>query len=351
MTVIDGLLAKDLVPDAILRIGIRRLLRQRLRDETRAAAGEDEALARVIDVMRRSPVAVQTRAANEQHYEVPTRFFQYCLGPRMKYSSGLWNGIGGDLAEAEEAMLRLSCDRAELLDGQRILELGCGWGSLTLWMAEHYPQAKVVGVSNSRTQKEFIDNRARELGLKNVRIITADMNTFEADESFDRVVSVEMFEHMRNWETLLERISRWLVPEGKFFMHIFTHRSLAYFFENKDPSDWMSRYFFTGGIMPSGDLLHKFDRHMRVESDWQVNGTNYARTAEAWLENMDRHKEAILPILAQTYGEGETTKWWVYWRVFYMACAELWGFKEGQEWMVSHYLMQRREREEESQQP
>jgi cyclopropane-fatty-acyl-phospholipid synthase len=342
MSIIDRVLATDTVPDSILRFGIRRLLAQRLKAEAHLRKDDPDARETLLQQMRSSPIALQTRAANQQHYEVPTEFYRYCLGPRLKYSSGLWDQATDDLGSAEENMLRLTAQRAQLADGQRILELGCGWGSLTLWMAERFPNAAIVGVSNSKTQKEFIDQRAAESGLRNVRIITADMNDFAPEEAFDRVVSVEMFEHMRNWELLLKRISGWLEPEGKFFLHIFTHRTLTYFFENQDESDWMSRHFFTGGMMPSEGLIHNLSRHLKVEEQWQVSGTHYQKTAEAWLKNMDRHENAILPILADTYGKGEMAKWWGYWRIFFMACAELWGYRCGQEWTVSHYLLERR---------
>lgn len=342
MSSIDKLLERNLLPDPLLHFGIRRLLRQRLREERHPTAEtEQEALENFIRHMRTAPVALQTKAANEQHYEVPTEFFTHCLGPRMKYSSGLWNGAVTTLDEAETAMLRLTCERAELADGQRILELGCGWGSLTLWMAENYPQATIVAVSNSRTQKEHIDDKASELGLSNITIVTADMNDFQTGETFDRVVSVEMFEHMRNWEKLLERIAHWLTDDGKFFLHIFTHRDLTYPFEDRDASDWMSRHFFSGGMMPGSNLLLRFQNHLQVEKQWQVSGHHYARTAEAWLRNMDRNKSLILPIFDQTYGASNTRKWWAYWRVFYMACIELWGFNDGREWMVSHYRLKK----------
>ena len=338
MIKLDSILEANVVPDPLLRLGIRHLLGETLREKCGGSIEvRQAALQAHIDGLRRSPIAVQTRAANEQHYEVPTRFYQYALGARLKYSSGYWSDGVTTLDEAEERMLALTCARAELEDGQRILELGCGWGSLTLWMAEKYPRARITAVSNSRTQKEHIDGEAARRGLTNLTIITADMNDFDIGETFDRVVSVEMFEHMKNYQLLLARIARWLAPGGKLFVHIFTHREAAYHYEDKGPGDWMTRYFFSGGQMPSHDLLLHFQDDLRLEERWAVSGTHYQKTAEAWLANMDAHRAEILPLFAQAYGAQQTRRWWVYWRVFFMACGELWGFHEGEEWIVSHY--------------
>jgi cyclopropane-fatty-acyl-phospholipid synthase len=240
-------------------------------------------------------------------------------------------------------MLALTAERANLHDGDRILELGCGWGSLSLWMAEHYPKSAITVVSNSRTQKRFIDARAAARGLGNLEVVTCDANqlSFPEGTRFDRVVSVEMFEHMRNYETLMRRIAGWLAPRGTLFVHIFTHRCYAYPFEVRDESDWMAKYFFTGGIMPSDDLLLYFQNDLRILEHWQVDGRHYSRTSEHWLQNMDRNRAEIEPILAETYGEAEVRRWWVYWRVFFMSCAELWGYANGREWLVSHYLFGR----------
>jgi len=329
---IDALLEKNLLPDFAIRIGIRRLLGQRLKDE----AGYDAA-SYVANLKTRS-IAEQTAAANEQHYEVPTDFYQYCLGPRLKYSGCYYETGKETLGEAETAMLDLYAERGEFIDGQDILELGCGWGSITLYLAARFPKSRITAVSNSRTQKEHIDAQATQRGLNNVTIITADMNDFDIPaKTFDRVISIEMFEHMKNYQQLLGNVARWLKSGGKLFVHIFTHHQLSYHFVPQDDTDWMARYFFTGGQMPAHDLLAAFQDDLRLEADWKINGRHYQQTAEHWLENMDQHRGEIEPLFAATYGADQVTKWWVYWRVFYASCAELWGYRNGEEWLVSHY--------------
>ena len=339
------LLEADRVPDALIRWNIRRLLQQRLREEQRPnEEAQQQHLMRFIAQLKASPIAINTREANEQHYELPCEFFELVLGKHLKYSSCYFKDGVESLDAAEAEMLALTCRRARLADGERILELGCGWGSLSLYMAQQFPNARITAVSNSRTQKEFIDARAASRGLTNLEVITCDMNdlSFSGDRRFDRAVSVEMFEHMRNYEQLLQRISRWLQPAGTLFVHIFTHREHSYPFEVRDESDWMARYFFTGGIMPGDHLLTYFQRDVRLAEHWRVDGVHYQKTSECWLANMDRSRDRIEPILARTYGAEQMRRWWVYWRVFFMACAELWGYAGGREWFVSHYLFENR---------
>ena len=336
----DKLIEQDKIPDFLLRKGIRKLLQQRLADENKGDVELQQAhLMALIAQLKASPIAVNTADANQQHYEVPTQFYQYCLGKNLKYSSGYWKAGVTDIDTSEDDMLELTCQRAGLQDGQHVLELGCGWGSLSLYMAAKYPGSTFKVVSNSRTQKIYIDEQAAKRSIKNLTGITADMNTFTIEETFDRVVSVEMFEHMRNYTLLLKKVSSFLKPDGKLWIHIFTHKEFAYLFEVKDETDWMSKYFFTGGIMPSDDLMFYFNDDLVVEKHWHVNGINYAKTAEAWLANMDKHKAQIMPLFEETYGKDQAVKWWVYWRLFYLACAELWNYNQGNEWMVSHYLL------------
>ena len=337
MSIAIDLMERGLLPDSLVRFGIRRLCRQRLRDEDRGSPEANTAAKKAfVETLRSEPVAVHTDAANEQHYEVPAEFFRLSLGPRLKYSCCWWPEGVDSLAAAEEASLELVCRRAELADGMEILELGCGWGSLSLWMAERYPNSRILSVSNSASQRAFIEARRDELGLGNLELLTADANDLRLDRSFHRAVSIEMFEHMRNYRTLLGRVAGWLKPGGKLFVHVFTHREFAYPYETEGEDNWMGRYFFTGGLMPSDDLLLQFQDHVAIEEQWRIDGTHYQRTAEAWLAAMDRNRAAIMPVFEETYGD-EAGRWFQRWRVFYMACAELWGFRGGSEWGVCHY--------------
>jgi cyclopropane-fatty-acyl-phospholipid synthase len=349
MNLID-LCDRGLVPDALARFGMRRLVAQRLRDES---AGDPRARhAQFVRELRASPIAINTRDANVQHYEVPAEFFRLHLGPRLKYSCCVYGGPAWTLAQAEDATLELTAQRAQVADGQRILDLGCGWGSLALWLAGRYPRAQVVALSNSAGQREFIEARARERGFANVRVLTGNIADFDpsvraADAAplgtgfppwaFDRILSVEMFEHMRNYQLLLAKLGRWLKADGKLFVHVFAHRMLAYPFEVKDGSDWMSRHFFTGGLMPSARLLCEFQDDLRLEQQWWIGGQHYERTANDWLDGVDAHRDEILEVFRRAYGAPQAAIWLQRWRMFYMAVAELFGYHDGEEWGVAHF--------------
>ena len=331
---------QGMVPDSVTRGGIRALLRQRLatlpQDCEAAMAHKRDFIA----MMDASPVADLPERANEQHYELPPTFFAEVLGPRRKYSSCHWGDGVESLAEAEDDSLAITVERAGIVDGMDVLELGCGWGSLCLYVAERFPNCRVTAVSNSNGQRGYIQDRARALGLSNLTVLTADMNAFEAPGHYDRVVSLEMFEHMRNHRALFARVHDWLRPGGRFFMHVFCHREHPYPFEDTGPSDWMSHYFFAGGIMPSDDLPLHFQDRLKLVNRWRWDGRHYERTLNAWLTRMDVARERVWPILEKTYGADQAGVWWMRWRLFFMACAELFGYHEGQEWWVGHYLFE-----------
>jgi cyclopropane-fatty-acyl-phospholipid synthase len=336
-----GWVEQGLVPDRVVRAGIRRLLQQRLEE---IESGDIDAAAmrtaEFVAMMDASPVAPLPEKANEQHYEVPSEFFDEVLGPQRKYSRCYWPDDATTLEDAETAALQITCERAGLADGMRILELGCGWGSLSLWMARHYPAAQITAVSNSASQRRHIEAAAAREGIGNLQVITADMNDFAIGERFDRVVSLEMFEHMRNYRELFRRVHQWLLPGGRFFMHIFCHRLVPYEFVERDASDWMSRHFFSGGIMPSDALPLHFQEHLKLCRQWRWNGRHYERTLNAWLAQMDERRHLVMPILQKVYGS-DAGLWWMRWRVFFMACAELFAFDGGREWYVGHYLFER----------
>ncbi len=343
MALLNALIDRGLVPTPALRLGVRLVLRERLAEQRRlygtSSVSREAALARWTSQMRAAPIALVPDQANAQHYEVPAEFFALCLGARRKYSCAYYPEPGMSLDAAEDAMLALTCERAELADGQDILELGCGWGSLTLYMAERFPNARIVAVSNSSSQRESILAEAARRGLTRLEVVTADINEFAPADRFDRVVSVEMFEHMRNWERLLARVRTWLRDDGRLFLHVFAHARYAYPYEDRGPSDWMTRHFFAGGMMPCHDLLDHLDHPFALDRRWAVEGRHYAQTAEDWLTRLDAHADEVLRLFAATYGAGEAKLWLQRWRLFFIACAELFAHAGGREWFVSHNLL------------
>lgn len=338
-----NLIEKGLLPDRLVRLGIRKLCEQRLAEESAFdCEAQGERYHQFLQELKLSEVAIKTDKANEQHYEVPAKFYHYALGKNLKYSSAYWPDGINNLDAAEQAMLELYAQRGEFVDGQDILELGCGWGSLTLFLAAKYPNSTITGVSNSNSQREHIEQQARERGLTNITIITQDINQFDPGRTFDRIISIEMFEHVRNYQVLFERVSQWLKDDGKVFLHVFCHRYLMYPFLEEGDDNWMGRYFFSGGQMPAADTFLNFQQHLQLDRRWLVNGQHYEKTSNAWLENMDKHQKEIMPLFEKVYGKDFAKIWFQRWRIFFMACAELFGYADGNEWMVAHYLFVKR---------
>jgi len=338
-TLLDRALGAGVVPGPILLAAVRRSVHGRLRREARGGVeAQDERLEALVEEMSSGPIAEGVEAANDQHYEVPPEFFRLILGPRLKYSSSLWTGDSDTLEQAEERMLELTCRRALIEDGMEVLDLGCGWGSLTLYAAERFPGCRITAVSNSSGQKRSIEAEAGRRGLENVEVITADVNGFDPKRRFDRVVSVEMFEHMRNWKELLGRINAWLEPEGRVFIHVFSHRNFAYRYEE----NWASNRFFAAGTMPSHDLMLRFQQHLEVEHRWAISGNHYARTLDAWLDRLGSNRDEARRILGTVKFGRDAAEAVAIWRVFLIAARETWACGNGSEWIVSHYLLKPR---------
>jgi cyclopropane-fatty-acyl-phospholipid synthase len=325
------------LPDVMIRAGINALCS---RTAAKLSTGNADTDAEFAREMATRAIAENADEANAQHYEVPAKFFALALGPNRKYSSCFFNSSDSTLQEAEEEALRQTVEHADLADGQSILELGCGWGSLSLWMARQFPNARIVAVSNSNSQREYIEATAKSRGLKNLTIVTQDMNAFDPEATFDRIVSVEMFEHMMNWRELMTRVRSWLNPDGRFFMHIFTHRSGAYLFDRADKEDWIAQHFFTGGVMPSHHLIQQYSDLFEVEKEWRWSGVHYQRTALDWLANFDRNRDDVEAVFRPVY-RADTALWMRRWRWFFLATAGLFGYADGSEWGVSHYRMKK----------
>ena len=338
---IDNLLKKDVLPDPLIRLGVRQKTKSRIKSLEKMDVAEKEAfLMDFIKERSQGPIAINTGDANDQHYEVPSKFFDLVLGKHKKYSCAYWEE-GDSLDDAEDRMLDLVCKRAGIEDGQKILDLGCGWGSFSLYAAIRFPNAQITAVSNSNNQRNYIEEIAERKSIKNLKVTTCDINDLVLDEKFDRAVSIEMFEHMRNYHALFKKVAEFLNDQGKLFVHVFCHCQVPFTYEVKSSSDWMAKYFFTGGTMPSRDMFHFFNHDLRVIQQWAVNGNHYSKTLEAWLKKMDKQKDLVMPILEEREGPEHSVKWWSYWRIFFIACSEFFAINGGGEYFVAHYLFEK----------
>ncbi|MFG1501254.1 cyclopropane-fatty-acyl-phospholipid synthase family protein [Halobacteriovorax sp. XZX-3] len=339
MSILMNAAERGYIPDPLIRMGIRKLIKQR-KDEINKNLEFHKS--GIINDFNKSLIAEDVDKANEQHYELPPEFFKLVLGANLKYSSALFDNGITSLDEAESAMLEKYCERAQIFDGMDILELGCGWGSLSLFLARKFPNSKITAISNSNGQREFIEERIKERSLNNLEIKTCDINDFNIENKFDRIVSIEMFEHMRNYNSLFKKVASWLKDDGRLFIHIFCHKDASYFFETQGEDNWMGRYFFTGGVMPSFDLFEKVQDSFKLVEKWKVNGANYQETSEQWFQNMEKKRSEIMKVMANTYGEDQANIWFHRWKIFFASCAELFGYDNGEEWFVGHFLFEKK---------
>ena len=332
-------ISRGLIPDSLLRRGVRNQGRQRLQMMKNTDLKQEYLT--FLKQASSGKIAVHTDDANNQHYEVDSEFFQYCLGKNLKYSSCYWNDDTSSLDEAEDIMLDLYCKRAKIEDGMTILDVGCGWGSLSLYLAQKYPKSKITGVSNSNSQRKFIEKLGYERNLHNLNIVTKDINSFDTNKKFDRIISIEMFEHTKNSKILMDSINKWLAPDGLFFMHVFAHKYNPYYFDTEQKNAWMAKYFFTGGMMPNHDLFRDLESDLNYQKSWMLSGTHYEKTSNAWLDKMDSNKTKILELFRRNNSNSVAKKKFYFWRLFFIACAEIFGYNGGSEWIISHHLFKK----------
>ena len=337
----NAFISRGLIPDFLLRRGVRGQGKQRLRMMENSDLEKE--YKNFLKEASSGEIAVHTDDANNQHYEVNSDFFQYCLGENLKYSCCYWNDDTFSLDDAEDIMLDMYCKRSKIEDGMNILDIGCGWGSLSLYLAKKYPKSKVTGVSNSSSQKMFIDGVAADRNLRNLKIVTKDINYFDTEDKFNRIISIEMFEHTKNSKKLMNSINDWLKPNGMFFMHVFAHKDNPYYFDTSQDNAWMAKYFFTGGMMPNHNLFRDLESNLDYQKSWMLSGTHYEKTSNAWLDKMDLNKQNIIELFKKNNGNAIAKRKFHFWRLFFIACAEIFGYDNGAEWVVSHHLFKKRD--------
>ena len=322
------------IPDALIKIAARYISNKRI-----SKSSIDYDKPEIISALSKGVVAEKTSDANKQHYEVPPEYFYHVLGTNLKYSCSLFDNVNL-LDEAETSMLELYIERANIKDGHKILDLGCGWGSFSLYIAKKYPNTNITSVSNSSDQITYIKNEAQKRGLPNIKAYRMDVNSLELNTQFDRIISIEMFEHLRNYKLILSSLNNLLKPDGRLFIHIFCHKKLTYFYEMKNNFDWMTKYFFQGGIMPSKDIFEYFDDELEIINQWDINGNHYSKTCKAWLNNHYINRKKILDVFQKHYDKPKI--WFNRWRIFFLSCEAFFALNNGKEYFVSHYLLKKK---------